>query len=141
MSTLSYNQIIKTGVKMFSKKNIFHLFSFICISTLISCSGFYKQEPNKNKKIMTDKIMKDQKNQIKLYIYPNCPYCKKVINYLKSINQFDNVAIVDVTNNGNMQELLALNNKNTQCPFLYDPEKNIKMLESDDIITYLSTRF
>ena len=125
---------------MFQKKNILCLFSIISISTLIGCFDFnkYKNE----QKINAGRIMKNhEKTNIKLYSYPNCPYCKKVINYLKSINKLDNITIVDVSNRANMQELLAINNNNTQCPFLYDPEKNVKMLESDDIIKYLSTRF
>lgn len=133
---------------MLFKKNIVHFFSIICISTLISCSSFYKEESNShNKKVMTGKIMKDQaslgteKNLIKLYTYPNCMYCKKVITHLRSHNYLNKVTIIDVTNKANMQELLAINNGNTQCPFLYDLQKNIKMLESDDIIKYLSTRF
>jgi len=137
----------------FSQKKIFHLFSFICITTLISCSNFNKEESNTNEKqVMTGKIMKNQtashgsntnieKTQIKLYVYPNCPYCHKVINFLRAKNNLEKITIVDVTNKTNMQELLSLNKGNTQCPFLYDPEKNIKMLESSDIIKYLSTRF
>lgn len=125
---------------MFEKKNIVCLFSIISITTFIGCFDFNK---NKNKeKVATGKIMKNiEKAQIKLYSYPNCPYCKKVINYLKSIHQLDKITVVDVTNKANMQELLALNSNNTQCPFLYDSERNVKMLESDDIIKYLSTRF
>ncbi len=137
----------------FSQKKIFHLFSFICITTLISCSNSYKKESQSaEKEIVTGEIMKNkstslesesntEKNQIKLYIYPSCPYCKKVINYLRSKNHLDKITIIDVTNKTNMQELLSLNKGNTQCPFLYDAEKNIKMLESDDIIKYLSKRF
>lgn len=78
---------------------------------------------------------------IKLFVYPRCPYCIKVINYLKSSNNQDKVQIIDVTQAQNLQELRQLNNNNTQCPFLYDQEKNVKMLESLDIIEYLKKRF
>lgn len=131
---------------MFTKKNSTSFFIIICISTLISCSYSNKQESNtSHKKITVGKVMKDQTNNeksiIKLYIYPNCPYCKKVINFLRTKNNLEKITLVDVTNKTNMQELLEVNNGNTQCPFLFDTEKNIKMLESDDIIQYLSTRF
>lgn len=125
---------------MFFKKNIEAVFSCIVIVTLSSCFA-------SDKKVVTGKLMGNQTNsnqektQIKLYSYPNCPYCKKVINYLKSINQLEKITVIDVTNSSTMQELKKLNNNNTQCPFLYDPERNIKMLESSDIIKYLSTRF
>jgi glutaredoxin len=137
----------------FSQKKNLYVFSFICITTFISCSNSYKKESQTaEKKIVTGKIMKNEsnslesesnteKNQINLYVYPNCPYCKKVINFLRSKNHLDKITIIDVTKKTNMQELHRLNKNNSQCPFLYDVEKNIKMLESDDIIKYLSKRF
>ena len=72
---------------MFFEKNYVNFFSFICIATLVSCSDHAKQNNHSEKKFITGEIMENQKNQIKLYSYPHCPYCKKVINYLKSINQ------------------------------------------------------
>jgi hypothetical protein len=78
---------------------------------------------------------------IKLFVYKNCPYCHKVITALKNSGNLGKVTVLDVAVPENMAELKALNNNNTQCPFLHDVDKNVKMLESSDIIKYFSTRF
>lgn len=79
--------------------------------------------------------------KIKLFVYNECPWCKKVIAYLKQIHQLDKVTILDLSITNNMQELKTLNHGNTQAPYLFDESKNIGMLESSDIIQYFSTRF
>lgn len=86
----------------------------------------------------TDKAMN---KQIKLFIYPSCPYCHKVINFLKEIGKLDQITIMNVQKKENMTELLSLTNNNTQCPYLFDEINNIGMHESDDIIAYFKTRF
>jgi glutaredoxin len=90
--------------------------------------------------IMTTRIPNEQ-GKIKLFVYNGCPWCNKVIAYLKKINQIDKVTLLDLSNANNMQELKALNNGNTQAPYLLDEPKGIGMLESGDIIQYFSTRF
>ena len=71
-----------------------------------------------------------------LYMLDECPYCQKVKTHLeekeivyKSMNIKDPV---------NLDELLVLGGEH-QVPFLVDTEKNVKMYESDDIISYLET--
>lgn len=79
--------------------------------------------------------------KIKLFVYNGCPWCNKVIAYLKQINQFDKITLLDLSKIENMQELKKLNHDNTQAPFLFDEQKGVSMLESSDIIHYFSTRF
>jgi glutaredoxin len=78
--------------------------------------------------------------QIKLFVYKTCPYCIKVINFLKSIKKLDQVVVLDVSNEANMKELKQLSH-NTQCPYLSDEINEQHMPESDDIIAYFKKRF
>jgi len=77
---------------------------------------------------------------IKLYISTGCPYCEKVIKYLKSIGKLDQVTLCNINNSQYLSELKKFSG-GLQRPFLYDEQKNVLMLESDDIIKYFSTRF
>jgi glutaredoxin len=90
---------------------------------------FSKQTPNPN-------------GSIKLFVAEKCPYCQKVIEYLKKIGQYPKVVILDVlTDAKNMTLLKTLTGGNDQRPYLFDEIKGIGMHESDDIIKYFSTRF
>jgi len=73
---------------------------------------------------------------IDLFILETCPYCKKVINYMTEKNIKFN--LVDTSKNDNVLKLLTLGGKD-QVPFLYNPETNDKIYESDDIIKYIDT--
>jgi glutaredoxin len=71
---------------------------------------------------------------IDLYTLPNCPYCKKVVEFLNSKGiKFYNI---DTSNKDNALKLLTLGGKE-QVPFLYNKETNDKLYESDEIIAYL----
>ena len=109
---------------------------------LISIFFSFPSCANNKKAVTMGTMLQDKRNvpQIKLYVYHTCPYCKKVIQYLKTSGNEQKVEIVDASRPENLQELKRLNNNNTQCPFLYDLEQNIKMLESMDIIAYLKKR-
>ncbi len=69
-----------------------------------------------------------------LFILENCPYCKKVMDFMKSKNikyhKFDTI------NNDNVLRLLSIGGKD-QVPFLYNENTNEKIYESDKIIEYL----
>ncbi|MBP6892323.1 glutathione S-transferase N-terminal domain-containing protein [Candidatus Babeliales bacterium] len=109
------------------------------ITILLLSNVFLTMKPE-SMETMTTKTSNEQ-GKIKLFVYNGCPWCNKVIAYLKKINQIDKVTLLDLSNAKNMQELKALNNGNTQAPYLLDEPKSIGMLESSDIIQYFSTRF
>lgn len=77
---------------------------------------------------------------IKLYVFKNCPYCHKVINFLKNSGHLQDVVILDASQSQNYKDLVALSG-DSQVPFLYDEPRSKKMLESADIIEYFKTRF
>lgn len=73
-----------------------------------------------------------------LFILETCPYCKKVIDYMKENNikfhKFDTI------NSDNVLRLLSIGGKD-QVPFLYNETTNDKLYESDEIIKYLRKNF
>ena len=69
-----------------------------------------------------------------LYILENCPYCHKVMDFLKE-NKIEYNKI-DINDKKNEDELVSLGGKR-QVPFLVDTDRNIQMYESSDIIEYL----
>lgn len=70
-----------------------------------------------------------------LYVLDTCPYCKKVMDYLKE----NNISYhkFDTSNNDNALRLLSIGGKD-QVPFLYNEETKDKLYESEDIIKYLT---
>lgn len=70
-----------------------------------------------------------------LYILDTCPYSIKVMNYFDE-NKIPYIK-KNINENDNYAELLTFGRKE-QVPFLYDPDKNIKMYESDEIIEFVS---
>lgn len=77
---------------------------------------------------------------VKLYVFKNCPYCHKVINFLKQIGHIDKVVVLDASQPQNYKDLVALSG-DSQVPFLHDEPLSKKMLESADIMKYFKTRF
>ena len=73
---------------------------------------------------------------INLFIVDTCPYCKKVIDYLKTTPI--NFQLLDINDAHNYEEMMQLGGKR-QVPFLFDDKNNVTMYESDDIIEYLKT--
>lgn len=69
-----------------------------------------------------------------LFVLESCPYCQKVMAFLKDNNipyhKFD------TSNNDNALRLLSLGGKD-QVPFLYNEETDERMYESNDIIEYI----
>jgi len=101
---------------------------------------FSKKNSNTQIENREEQLMPAEK-QIKLFIYQSCSYCHRVIRALRLNGNLEKVLIMDVDIPENMVELKKLTNNNTQCPFIYDEEKNVKMHESQDIINYFSKRF
>lgn len=73
---------------------------------------------------------------LELYILSNCPYCKKVMDFMDGNGiEYSKNDISDDVNNSN---LIAIGGKE-QVPFLYNTETNKGMYESDEIIEYIKT--
>lgn len=70
-----------------------------------------------------------------LYILETCPYCKKVMNFMKEkrikYHKFDTI------NKDNALRLLSVGGKD-QVPFLYNEETGDKIYESEIILEYLN---
>lgn len=77
---------------------------------------------------------------MKLYIYEQCPYCTKVITWLRKNKLQNNVTLLDAGTDQYRQELKSISGK-TQAPFLVDTQENIQMPESLDIIAYLAQKY
>lgn len=70
-----------------------------------------------------------------LYVSEYCPYCKKVMAFLKDNDiEFNERDISDIEN---LEKLVSLGGKD-QVPFLNDTVNEVLMYESDDIITYIN---
>lgn len=78
---------------------------------------------------------------IQLYIDPRCPFCVRVTDHLeargiayepKQVSAFGSSEVRD--------ELIALGGK-SQVPFLRDPERDVQMYESADIIAYVDEHY
>jgi len=73
---------------------------------------------------------------LELYILSNCPYCKKVMDFMDENGiEYSKNDISDDVNNSN---LIAIGGKE-QVPFLYNTETNKGLYESDEIIEYIKT--
>lgn len=71
-----------------------------------------------------------------LYVIPGCPFCAKVLEFVKEHNIECEIKPTDQEEN--KQELLERGGK-TQAPYLFDSKKGEGLYESDDIIEYLKT--
>ncbi len=76
---------------------------------------------------------------IELYHAERCPYCVKVRYFLEveSIPYVSKPVPLGSASTPLKEELMRLGGK-TQVPFLVDPEKGMKMYESDEIIEHLT---
>lgn len=131
--------------------NTYFLKSFLISSVLFSTVSLLHARVNKaeqalevvisdieNAEAEVKNFMSDKK--IKLFVYHGCPYCKKVIKYLESINKLQEVTIVDANKGENLATLKKLSG-DSQCPYLSDEIKGVNMAESADIIEYFKKRF
>jgi glutaredoxin len=76
---------------------------------------------------------------IELYQKEECPFCAKVRQFL-SDNHIDWIAHSAPSGSPARKKMVEMGGKE-MVPFLYDPEKNITMYESDDIIEYLKENY
>lgn len=79
---------------------------------------------------------------IELYHAERCPYCVKVRVFLEeeSIAYVSKPVPLGSASSPLKDELRRLGGK-TQVPYLVDPERNVKMYESDDIIDYITEHY
>ncbi|MBQ2612097.1 glutathione S-transferase N-terminal domain-containing protein [bacterium] len=75
---------------------------------------------------------------LNLYVLKTCPYCAKVVEYLKE--QSIDSKIKDIEEHENFDELMKLGGKE-QVPFLYDDKEDTAMYDSERIIEYLADNY
>ena len=73
-----------------------------------------------------------------LYYRPTCPFCQKVISTSDEMGVAFNLK--DISDEANAAELMEKGGKQ-QVPFLDDPEQEVQMYESDDIIAYVKENY
>ena len=78
---------------------------------------------------------------IQLYFDPACPFCVRVLDFLaeKQI-PFEQKQISLSSDSPAKQELRELSGR-TQVPYLVDPERDVRMPESMDIIDYIGRHY
>jgi len=72
---------------------------------------------------------------MKLYQYTDCPFCVKVRRKIEELGI--KIEIISIENSPELKEFVKKEAGKLQVPFLVDEDKNVKMLESDDINRYL----
>ncbi len=78
---------------------------------------------------------------IRLYYDPGCPYCQRVLDHLaKEEIPYEKKVISLRSESEVRRELVALGGR-PQVPFLHDPERDVKMYESADIIDYVDRHY
>ena len=78
---------------------------------------------------------------IELYLAERCPFCVKVRQFLDDEGIAYIAKPVPLVGSSPLKEELRKLGGKTQVPFLYDPDRNVKMFESDDIIDYISEHY
>eukprot|EP01025_Chloroclados_australasicus_P042744 TRINITY_DN4546_c0_g1_i1.p1 TRINITY_DN4546_c0_g1~~TRINITY_DN4546_c0_g1_i1.p1 ORF type:complete len:325 (-),score=12.46 TRINITY_DN4546_c0_g1_i1:220-1194(-) len=73
---------------------------------------------------------------LNVYEFETCPYCKKVREAI-SILDLDVMVYPCPKNGERFRSVVLEKGQKTQFPFLEDPNTNMQMFESDDIIKYL----
>lgn len=79
---------------------------------------------------------------IEIYLAERCPFCVKVRVYMeqKGIPYVLKPVVLGSASSSLKEELKRLGGK-TQVPYLVDPERGVKMYESDDIIAYVEEHY
>lgn len=78
---------------------------------------------------------------IQLYYASSCPFCVRVLDFLAQENiPFEKKELSLGGDSPNRQELVALTGRG-QVPYLVDPDRDVRMHESMDIIDYLKEHY
>ena len=75
--------------------------------TILLLSNVFLTIKPEQMETMTTKNQNEQ-GKIKLFVYNGCPWCKKVIAYLKQIGQFDKMIELLTIANANAQKLISI---------------------------------
>ncbi|HLD82006.1 MAG TPA: glutathione S-transferase N-terminal domain-containing protein [Patescibacteria group bacterium] len=76
---------------------------------------------------------------IQIFTKQGCPYCAKVLEKAEELGiEIENIDAPPGSEN--RKKLVELGGKE-QVPFLYIPERELRMYESDDIVVYLEEHF
>jgi len=79
---------------------------------------------------------------IQIYLAERCPFCVKVRIYMEQVGvPYVLKPVVLGSASSDIKEELKRIGGKAQVPFLVDPERNIKMYESDDIIAYVEEHY
>lgn len=77
-----------------------------------------------------------------LYVLEECPYCRKVRTFLTENNVEHTLVFCPYPpeDQTHRDKLVELSGKG-QVPFLHDTDRDVKMVESDDIIAYIKEHY
>lgn len=99
-----------------------------------------KEENLESFTMIDQKTIEGQEHKIQLFMYENCMYCTRVLDFLKQYNLMDKVVLVSADKAENRALLRSISGR-TQAPYLVDTDAGISMPESLDIILYLGKKF
>ena len=74
-----------------------------------------------------------------LYYKPSCPFCQKTITAADEIGVAFNLK--DISADDALREELIEKGGKQQVPYMVDPENEVAMYESDDIIAYVKENY
>ena len=78
---------------------------------------------------------------IQLYFDPVCPFCARVIAHLEEKQiPYEKKQIALRADSETKRELVELGGR-PQVPFLHDPEREVRMYESQDIVDYVDLHY
>jgi glutathione S-transferase len=78
---------------------------------------------------------------IQLYFDPGCPFCVRVLDHLERTKiPYEKKQISLRADSETRRELVALGGS-SQVPFLNDPERDVRMYESKDIVAYVDRHY
>ncbi len=78
---------------------------------------------------------------LQLYLDLGCPFCVRVTEHLDDVEvPYVPKQMSPFADSETRRELIELGGK-PQVPFLYDPERGVKMYESADIIRYVDEHY
>ncbi len=75
---------------------------------------------------------------LELYQFESCPFCSKVRQRMTELHLDYIIRNVPKDAQEKREATLLKIGGKVQVPFLHDPERDVKMYESDDIIAYLN---